>query len=294
MKQILTITALLFVLIPTMAQSNLEKYISTKTYINSGNEYREQMQYYNDFGEMIKSVQQQATPKHKNMTTKITYNGLGEVVKKHLPMPEDSEIYEQDPRTFEEIKQNVFSLVSTSPGADWVAHPSQISYQTNTDQEVKYLTATADNKLLVQYYYPTASLYKTVTTDQDGKSITRYTDKIGRIIMQREAKNVDTYYVYNDLGELVYVVPPLAVDELPYAGVLYENNNTLKKYAYIYKYNDRGNQIYKKLPGCEPIYLIYDKTDRLVLTQDGNQRKKKQMDGNKVRQNRKRSVQIRS
>ena len=29
---------------------------------------------------------------------------------------------------------------------------------------------------------------------------------------------------------------------------------------------------FKKLPGCEPVYMVYDKRDRLVLTQDGNMR----------------------
>ena len=39
------------------------------------------------------------------------------------------------------------------------------------------------------------------------------------------------------------------------------------------KYDERGNCIYKRLPGCTPIYMVYDKADRLVLSQDGNQRK---------------------
>ena len=32
--------------------------------------------------------------------------------------------------------------------------------------------------------------------------------------------------------------------------------------------------IYKKLPGCEPVYYIYDKAGRLILSQDGEQRSK--------------------
>ena len=28
----------------------------------------------------------------------------------------------------------------------------------------------------------------------------------------------------------------------------------------------------KKVPGAEPVYMVYDQRDRLVLTQDGNQR----------------------
>ena len=51
-----------------------------------------------------------------------------------------------------------------------------------------------------------------------------------------------------------------------------ENNTYIKQYAYIYKYDNRGNIIYKKLPGAEPIYMVYDQTNKLVLTQDGNMR----------------------
>ena len=36
--------------------------------------------------------------------------------------------------------------------------------------------------------------------------------------------------------------------------------------------NDRNLCISKKLPGCDWIYYVYDKTDRLILTQDGEQR----------------------
>ena len=48
--------------------------------------------------------------------------------------------------------------------------------------------------------------------------------------------------------------------------------NSEKKYAYVYKYDERGNQIYKRLPGCEPILMVYDKSDLLVMSQTGNQR----------------------
>ncbi|WP_461630249.1 DUF6443 domain-containing protein [Labilibaculum euxinus] len=41
---------------------------------------------------------------------------------------------------------------------------------------------------------------------------------------------------------------------------------------YAYKYDGRKRMIEKKLPGAEPVYMVYDKRDRLVATQDGNQR----------------------
>jgi hypothetical protein len=41
-----------------------------------------------------------------------------------------------------------------------------------------------------------------------------------------------------------------------------DNNATLKNYAYIYKYDTRNRCIKKKLPGCDPIQMKYDKAER--------------------------------
>ncbi len=45
---------------------------------------------------------------------------------------------------------------------------------------------------------------------------------------------------------------------------------------YSYKYDGRKRMIEKKIPGAAPVYMVYDKRDRLVATQDGEMRKKGQ------------------
>ena len=47
---------------------------------------------------------------------------------------------------------------------------------------------------------------------------------------------------------------------------------TLEQYAFEYRYDGRQRMVYKKVPGADPVYMVYDQWDRLVLTQDGNQR----------------------
>ncbi|TKG91594.1 RHS repeat-associated core domain-containing protein [Puteibacter caeruleilacunae] len=42
---------------------------------------------------------------------------------------------------------------------------------------------------------------------------------------------------------------------------------------YAYKYDHKKRMIEKHLPGAEPVYMVYDARDRLILSQDGNQRK---------------------
>ncbi len=41
---------------------------------------------------------------------------------------------------------------------------------------------------------------------------------------------------------------------------------------YEYRYDSRGHLVEKKIPNAEPIIMVYDVLDRLVLTQDGKQR----------------------
>jgi hypothetical protein len=48
--------------------------------------------------------------------------------------------------------------------------------------------------------------------------------------------------------------------------------STLDNYAFLYKYDNQRRMIAKRVPGADWVYMVYDDRDRLVLTQDGNQR----------------------
>ena len=50
----------------------------------------------------------------------------------------------------------------------------------------------------------------------------------------------------------------------------------LDLYAYQYLYDSFGHCISKKLPGCAAICYVYDKADRVILSQNGNQSQKKE------------------
>ena len=54
------------------------------------------------------------------------------------------------------------------------------------------------------------------------------------------------------------------------------NMTEFNELIYAYKYDGRKRMIYKKLPGAAPVYMVYDSRDRLVASQDGNQREKNQ------------------
>ena len=71
----------------------------------------------------------------------------------------------------------------------------------------------------------------------------------------------DTYYVYDDKSNLCFVLQPM-----------YQSSANLDLYAFQYKYDGRNRCIWKKLPGAGYMEMVYDNADRLVFSQDGNQR----------------------
>ena len=90
--------------------------------------------------------------------------------------------------------------------------------------------------------------------------------------MQRRVSangNHDTYYVYDNRGNLRFVLPPCLQDE----GI---SQDKLDALAYRYEYDSRDRCVSKKLPGCDAVRYVYDKADRLIFTQDGNLRGKDQ------------------
>ena len=153
------------------------------------------------------------------------------------------------------------------PGSAWQNHPVGAAYETNVSSDVKYFTVSGTS-LQNSGYYGAATLYKTTITDEDGHATTEYKDKLGQVIMRRAYNlpggNHDTYYVYNDLGQLSFVLPPLAADA-------FGSTDAINKYGYVYRYDARANCTYKKLPGCEPITMTYYSDDLLMTSQDGNQ-----------------------
>ncbi len=105
-----------------------------------------------------------------------------------------------------------------------------------------------------------------------------YTDYSGNTVLERrwlseegEDKPLDTYYVYDVLGRLRYVLPPLLSDALAGVFTASDDDSAMKAYAYVYRYDGLGECIWKRLPGCSPVTMQYDVHRRMVLSQDGNQ-----------------------
>ena len=110
-------------------------------------------------------------------------------------------------------------------------------------------------------YYPAGSLIKTVSYDADSTCITVFTNLLGEKVLERTAAG-DTYYVYNHLGQLRFVLTP--------AFEIISRSKAM--FAYEYRYDHRGRVIEKILPGDASdgitIRCWYDRADRTAYVQD--------------------------
>lgn len=263
------------------------------TLTNANSNYS--IQYFDGLGRLSQTVQQAITPTGADLVSGIEYDSFGRDHIHWLPgaVSGNSGAYVSNfgsssvttnkdnyPYATTEYDNSPLNRITGQygAGAAWYngVKKNSIQYKTNSTNDVICFTVNSDGLLVRNGFYDPNTLYVTLTTDEDAKLAAEYKDKLGRVVLKRseEGGHVDTYYVFNDLGQLSFVLPPRAVDGLRSISNAIEatNDNDLGKLGYAYKYDTRGNCIYKKLPGCDPVYMVYDKANRLVLSQDGNQR----------------------
>ncbi|AXT61366.1 hypothetical protein D1816_13755 [Aquimarina sp. AD10] len=174
-----------------------------------------------------------------------------------------------------------------APGKDWKAdsgsdadHTIKFDRNSNVVNEVIYFkvsfpTENREAPTLTKYgYYSINQLYITTTKDENWTSgnnhtTKEYKDKQGRVVLKRTYNNNiahDTYYVYDDFGNLTYVIPP-KVTLSATDGV---SDTELSELCYQYKYDYRNRLIEKKIPGKGWEYIIYNRLNQVVMTQDAN------------------------
>jgi len=173
-------------------------------------------------------------------------------------------------------------IKQSSPGTDWAmgsGHEIKYDYQLNTTADAVKLyqsnaTFSADEvyvpTLSQTINYPAGELVKSITYDENNTSlsetdgsIVEFKNREGKVVLRRTYGIVgngsaqtqhDTYYVYDQFGNLSFVVPPMVTNVVA----------QLSELCYQYRYDYRNRLIEKKLPGKQWEYTIYDKLDRIV------------------------------
>lgn len=202
----------------------------------------------------------------------------------HDPVPYAERRYEASPlnRVLEQGSEGTVWQIGSG-------NTSAFEYKLSHLQDVVFnwdVDATTDALTLAGYYAPN-ELQKNVTKDAHRHAVIEFVDKLDRVVLKRvqavttpnsvyiTGQWADTYYVYDDFGNLRYVIPPEAVKEyrmnlaIPFPP---PSQGFLNQWVFQYKYDGRDRMTEKRVPGGDWTYLVYDERDRLVLTQDGNQR----------------------
>nr|MBA2746628.1 hypothetical protein [Flavisolibacter sp.] len=129
--------------------------------------------------------------------------------------------------------------------------------------------------------------YKNITVDEQGKQVIEFKDKEGKVILKKvqigtvtdagtgsgHANWLCTYYIYDDLNNLRCVIQPRGVELLHTANWSSATfTSILPEQCFRYEYDHRNRMVMKKVPGAGEVYMVYDKKDRLIMTQDKNMR----------------------
>ncbi|MEE1946440.1 DUF6443 domain-containing protein [Pedobacter sp. KR3-3] len=175
-------------------------------------------------------------------------------------------------------------LEQGAPGAAWQPYSAGIAGSGHTAKKVRAINGLNEVRMwnvttsgaISSSFYTKGSLYKTIDRNENwigGLSGTTEVfedteeNPILKRVWQDETTSLDTYYIYDVYGNLAYVIPPAVL-----ATSFSESDAVFKNYIYGYHYDGRNRLIEKKIPGKGWDYLVYNKLDQIVLTQDSVQR----------------------
>ena len=307
MKKLILLFGLLSIALFEAQATSSENYISTTDCLNEDcSKKTETVQYFDFLGRAKQTVNVKVTPMGKDVVTPIVYDELGRQTRNYLPVPQNSTangaIYSQAvgmvsypvadaTNIYQGEKTYTEKFFEASPlqrilqqkqeGNDWNTKSTTFGYDVNSssDHVKKYELITTWNsagKLYINELkpvseYKTGELIKNTVTNEDGNTVVEFKDGSGQTILIRKSMNglgnTDSYYVYNDYGQLAYVIPPLA-------SVSNLDSVTLDNLCYQYRYDSKNRLVEKKLPGKGWEFMVYDKADRLIMAQDANMREK--------------------
>ena len=179
---------------------------------------------------------------------------------------------------------------TSSPGYNWRYLPSgtgntmKHSQRLNFSGEVRQWVINTDNTVSTTGFYTVNTLLGIEGEDENrnlptgGRKTITFTDISGRTILKKETLSATqellTYYVYDDFGNLRFIVPPKAAAAIPASGTWNSSScqSTGNDLVFWNRYDQKQRIIQKKVPGKEAEYFVYDKLDRVVMRQDGNLR----------------------
>ena len=246
----------------------------------AGGDFRESVRYYDGIGRPTLALESQGGGAYA--ATLSEYDLSGRVVGEWLPAPVGSPSlplpsavkssargFYGDSRPFSAVAYDALDRKTSvlGPGEAWAdngGHAVTTEYTYNTSGEVlRFEAPLSDTTLVSGGYVDPGTLSVTVSTDEDGRTLRTYTDFLGRKVLERRSGGNDTYFVYDGLSRLRFVLSPA-----------YKSEQDLPLNAYEYRYDRFRRCVWKRLPGCSPQRFGYDAADRMAYSQDGVQHRR--------------------
>ena len=186
-----------------------------------------------------------------------------------------------------------------APGVHWVGsqgsgtpHSGQQLYLVNTAMDsvqMWNINAAQGSIPTSGGAYPAGKLYKSVSTDEQGNQVIEYKDMYGQTVLKKVQNTAAadngtgsghpgwlcTYSVYDDYGNLRFVIPPAVVQQID--GTWSISQTVADELCYRYEYDLLDRMVIKRKPGTASgsageMWMVYDVRNRLVMMQDGNMR----------------------
>jgi len=274
-KIIFSLLVLLYTnFVSVYSQTSVDNYLQTDIFLEAdGSVKQTDISYFDNLGRVVETV---SNKEGSTLHTLQKYDNWGRINFISLP------IFENSMNKMDEYKREYYSMLTYSdvyaysninndalgrvtyastPGRAWQYDDKGKSseYGVNEKNEVKIYEAPLNEVSLqvTNKYYDEGELRYEKKYDEDGVYVQTYFNKLGQKIMER--KNLGcTYFVYNDLGQLRYVLSPE-----------FQVHGYKEDFAYEYRYDKRGRLVKKILPGCKYIQYWYDDTtNKLVFMQD--------------------------
>lgn len=267
-------------------------------------------QYFDGLGRPVQTVARQASPLQKDLVSFEVYDPFGREVNKYLPYTATTNDgnYKPDPLADQSAfnttqysgEQYYYAQINfessplnrplmTSPaGNSWVGGArgvaSQYLLNSSADSiQIWNISMTQGSIPTDSGAYAAGQLYKDVTVDEQGHQVVEYKDKLGHVVLKKvqlsatpgtgHAGWLCTYYVYDDLGNLRFVLQPRAVELINGSWTI--SSAIAGELCFRYEYDSRSRMIIKKIPGAGETWMVYDARDRLVMSQDSALRSQK-------------------
>ncbi|HET7116689.1 MAG TPA: DUF6443 domain-containing protein, partial [Hanamia sp.] len=282
--------------------------LTTANSITDDNAVHQTTEYFDGLGRSIQSVSMHATPQGHDMIATTFYDDFGRVAQQYLPYTDGgasggfrTDAATQQPSFYNTQFNNTEGyfysntiyepsplnrvLKTTAPGNSWTGHDVGVSAFTRTNDvydsvRIWNIGYNEDDLPTSTAVYNPGTLYVNETTDENGNKVVEYKDLEGQVILKK-VQQADaelpghygwlcTYYVYNDLNELCFVMPPRAVE------YLLANNWTVTlalrdNLCFSYLYDGRKRLIVKTTPNAGKSQMVYNSRDMLVGSWDAQE-----------------------